>query len=300
MPKISFLHTEKTQSIFATSIFFALLIFILSMIYTPKFMAYAPSVLGLIGFLIAQFLLGLPLKIQKRFLYFLIPVFLLGLLSALWSIDVSYSLKRAFKIGGIFLGAGFLLSLLFAIPIHHIKKYMWLFPVTALIAMTFIISEIFFAFPFTSISAQAKGLERVSNAVMNRSIFCLISLSFLAMLVIAFDQTYKKIKPYAFSLLIVLMLTMIAFSEAQSSQLGFLIASCVAVFYPKSFKYSWLALGIFLGILILSAPYLAQFLFTQFADFAAQNTWLKQGYAAYRLEIWDFIARYALESPFWG
>lgn len=52
--------------------------------------------------------------------------------------------------------------------------------------------------------------------------------------------------------------------------------------------------------IMLSAPWLSQLAFNNLSETLNQESWLHQGYAGNRLEIWDFISRKALESPLLG
>lgn len=93
---------------------------------------------------------------------------------------------------------------------------------------------------------------------------------------------------------------MLALTQSQSGQLSFLIGGLTLLLFPHKMKASYviLALGIILAMFL--TPYIVTMLYDALIDDAQTIPWLKDAYAGNRLEIWEFVMRYALDSPLYG
>ena len=108
-------------------------------------------------------------------------------------------------------------------------------------------------------------------------------------------RSLKILYPLAF---VAMMITV----ESQSAQLAFIISILTAwLFFYKS-KWAWGILGALITIMIFASPFIMPWLFDNYAQSLNTMPFLGKGsgYAGGRLEIWDYVSRYALQNPFTG
>lgn len=92
----------------------------------------------------------------------------------------------------------------------------------------------------------------------------------------------------------------IAGTSSQSAQMALVLAVIMMALFPVSRPKACYALAGFVVLALAAAPVAAQILFDMLAPTIESAPWLKDGYAASRLEIWNFIAARALQSPWIG
>jgi O-antigen ligase len=81
-----------------------------------------------------------------------------------------------------------------------------------------------------------------------------------------------------------------------------LLAMLVYYLFPYRSNIVWRGSMVLLFVMILIAPYLASYLFVNFADTVNSFPIIggNQGYGGERLEIWDAVSRFALQNAFYG
>lgn len=94
--------------------------------------------------------------------------------------------------------------------------------------------------------------------------------------------------------------SMLGATESQSGQLALFVGLLFFYGFPYRHRFFYGILGVVIVVLLLSTPHLARWMFETLAAPATQSAWLSKGYAANRMEIWDFVSSYALESPWVG
>lgn len=92
-------------------------------------------------------------------------------------------------------------------------------------------------------------------------------------------------------------------TSSQSAQVSFVLGTFlfgVGPYLPLRHVWFWRT-GV--GILItglIAMPFVAPYAFAHYASFLASIGWMAEGAAPQRLELWDYVARYALQSPWVG
>ena len=101
-------------------------------------------------------------------------------------------------------------------------------------------------------------------------------------------------------LLTMALLAILYQTASQSVQLAFIVFVLFWAAFPTRFQPAWIALAILIALAVIAAPWVSQLAFKELAENFHHAPWLQNGYAAERLEIWDYVGRYALQHPFHG
>ncbi len=99
-----------------------------------------------------------------------------------------------------------------------------------------------------------------------------------------------------------LALLVLSATASQSAQLAFLLIAAVALLFPYRWPAFWYALAFVIAAAILGTPWLAEAMFAHLAPWvvAHRTQEISQAYIPNRMEIWDTVSRYALQSPWHG
>jgi O-antigen ligase len=153
--------------------------------------------------------------------------------------------------------------------------------------------------PFFLTHEVDPDVDNFSN--LNRSTIALLFFSFAsAYAVLQSGRITAKIKRILWGALAVLLAAILYKTDSQSAQLGAVLAAIMWFGFPIRSKAIWILLAVILSAAILTAPWAVQIAHNHFAEAASQSGALADAYVASRLEIWDFVARKALESPWIG
>ncbi len=229
----------------------------------------------------------------------LLIIIALNFASVLWSVDASVSLERCLKLLPVFFG-GFVLMVWAANHkeiAHTPRSYFYAIAVIIAIGALITIYDLNSDETFYRFVRNLPINEKVPSAVYNRGtvIFTLLSFSLLGY----FLYVYKSIKILIFPLSALAILMF--YTDSQSVQLSLLIGLIFFFAFPYRYKSAWLSLISILALLIITAPFLMPLLYNH-AEYINSLPFLggSMGYAGPRLEIWDFVSRYALDNPFLG
>lgn len=288
------------ESVFVAGLMMILLLMFPLSSVAPKFMAFAPALFGLVGVMGWFFVYSSPITLPKKTIVFISVVLFVAGLSALWSIDPSFTLERTGKTAAIFVGGCLAVAIALSLNAARLSSWLWLLPVFVGIAMVMNIVELAFDMPLHRLLKGIEPEKQISGAVANRSAFCVVSASFLALVVIWHHEKFAKYRTHIAGLYAALLFVMLFLSEGQSNQLALFVAAAAFFFFPYGCKKAWIALAGAVAFLIVLAPWIVQIAFHNLAAELNGIEWFRNGYAAYRLEIWDFIARYSLDSPWVG
>lgn len=291
---------EKRQDFLERGIVISMLLLPLIAFFSPRLMAYLPGVIGIIGAAGAFFLTRSRPMVPKPALFWVAAIVVLAGISALWSRDFGFALEKTAKIALIVFPGLLLLSAAATLKPERVKPYLWLLPLGVALAAAFNIIELYFDMPFHRLVRGLSQDVEIGRAPANRSIFCTV-VGFFASIPVIHQIKFQKISPHILMAgLTTLIVTMLALSEGQSSQLCFILALLSLFLFPYKFKPAWMILAAIFAVLILTAPWTVQIMFKTVAASVTKGSWLAQAYAPNRLEIWDFVARYALQSPIFG
>lgn len=258
----------------------------------PRGMAVFPGFAGLIGIAACYCAQKKFPKLNQDFLAWCSGLLVLIVLGALWGIDAGEVWERVLKSIPLLFAGLLLVSSVAEVQRPWMAGFQKHMPFIMIAAGVFCIIELStngLLYPlFHDVLAK---INDKSLAFLNRSVivFCVTA---LAIFFLDVPKRYKAI--VGILILIILFLT-----ESQSVQLAMMFAFLAALLPAQSRKLCIL-FCVAVSALILSAPFLASWLFHDVASTLDQYAWFRNGYAADRTEIWDFVSRRALERPILG
>jgi O-antigen ligase len=273
-------------------------------IVTPRILAFLPGFVALLGWVLHRWAYGYWPRFHLAACLWALGLGALLILSSLWSIAPDLTLERSIKILPVFLGGALLISLFRELDRSVLSNLAFYFPWAVILGGLICAVDLLFKAPITSLFRDVGTLRISENYYfLNRGVVCFTLFSFLALFMLQLQQWQGAMttrKTITTVLLIGLLALVLTFTASQSSQLAIVLAAAVYFLFPANRPKAWWGLAVLVAGLIILAPFLAMFLFSAAAPMVDQMPWLKNGYAASRMEIWDFVARRALESPLWG
>ncbi len=267
----------------------------------PRLLAGLPAILGIAFFLAHRVMEGNWPHISRTHLLAFAFVLLLPFASVLWSIDPGFALDRSFKIALTILPGLLLLAALNTPWADQIIPCFFRFLPLALIAGLAI--TVINLSCWGAIQVALDGFERdpdfnLSN--FNRASSVLTISLFAGLYALQRASYSDKSRRNIFAALLLLMGALLCLTDSQSAHLAFAAAILPFLFFPVQSKAAWTALWGIIFVLLLGAPFLAQVMFDLYPRELSNLDWFKYSYALERLEIWDFVSRYALQSPLYG
>ena len=282
--------TNKSNQILQSTLLAALCLTPLIGIYSPRALAYLPALIGLCG------TIGFRIIHQQwpqwRKDIFIISAIVLSIIaiSFTWTINPEKTIERLIKITPLLFGSALLFSLLQSMPNHFIERLRHYLSRTLIIAFIVLIFEL-----LTKgwIFQHLHEMEKFTHtSFLNSSIvmICLIGLPLII----------SNFKDKTTSIILVLFLITMIFTDSQTVQLALLLGLPFLWKIPVSRKEFWVALGALIITLMLAAPWIAQFGFNAIAPLVHEQSWFADAYASSRLEIWNFVSERTMEKPFVG
>ncbi len=279
---------------YALALAFAVIPFLL--ILAPRAAAFAPPVLavcGLAGY--CGINRRLPAFSRSLLVTPLVIAVAMGL-SSLWSITPAITLSQTLATFPIFLGAAILIALTQALEGKYIDFALRLLPFLLIAGGALCLVNLYGNGIFYHVLHGPE--QEYTNSKPNRSIITLFLFS-----IIALPQLLRKRDIHSGCRAAVLFAVLLAIfykTDSQAAQLGLIAASLLYFFFPYGRAWTWKLLAFGLFTVLFTAPFIAQWMFHTLTPYAITTGWLRTGYAANRMEIWDFISRRALERPFTG
>jgi O-antigen ligase len=276
-------------------------------VIAPRALGFLPALAGFSGLALSRLAYGAWPRWPIAYLRWMALLLVLMVLSALWSIDQAETLERSMKALPVLLGGAALCAFMASLPLHEIGRLITWLPRMTLIGGVFLVLNLYFeGFLYSWMGAEpfARTIEAGINlAPLNRGVmvFAFFSILSAACLFQGLQGRPAKTERRAVVLMLgVLLILMLYQTHSQSAQLSIITALLVAAVFPYRAEKAWLALSALLAALVFAAPFVAQILYIHVAPIIADFSWFKNGYAAARFEIWNFISVRILESPFWG
>ena len=270
-------------------------------VLAPRSLSFLPGVIALIGFGGHWYIHKTRLQIDKATLLIAISTFGLALLSCIWAIDPADSLERSLKLIPIFLSAVLLISFVKAQGLRFAKLFAKLLIISVLAGALYNAIELISDGWIYDALRGVEYVEKENLSHLNRGVVVITLLLFSAFTALRFSYFVKPSINYAYWIgFIALTVIAFVFSDSQSAQLAFAVGLLAFVFFPANIKSSWRIFALILGAIILASPWIAQYLFALLPIYIGDIEWFQNSYSANRLEIWDFVARYALENPLYG
>ena len=265
----------------------------------PRFYAIGPGFIGIAGLLALYIKQRTWPAIPKAF--WIIPLCLLTLssLSFFWSIAPNSSLERCIKLL-VILGTGpLLLCALREFKPAQIKPAIPLILFGLFTAALFIMFEINFG---SMLYILSRGIEDANpafgTAIYNRATVAVVLCLFPCIAIAQHIAPDRMVQLGFFAIVLIMLLS----SQSQSAQFGLIIGALIYWLFPYGRPKAWYALMAIISLLILSAPYLAMYLYDNYASTLNEAPFFRagSGYAGGRTEIWDMVSRKALENPLLG
>ncbi len=280
---------------------FCALLCLLPLIQTvaPRALGFVPPAMGIIFFCALRIFSGSWPRLSLLYVAIAVGTASLAALSALWSLNPDFALERGLKIVGV-LGGGCALYAVLRANTSWPSFLYWAFPLALIFAGLLCIFELwtngFLYHTWRGTDAANYNLSIINRAVVSFTLLLLPALGFLSLS--SCSALKKRLMQLSFLLIMIVIACM---TDSQSAHLALLVAGIFWFAFPL-FKRKAAQSGLIILICagILAGPWLVQLLYNVFADYVHTMPWLADAYAADRLEIWDFVARKALDSPIFG
>ena len=293
--------SEKLPIVYERAFIIALIALPLIGIIAPRFLGFGPPLIAAIGYIAYRVTHDAWPKISARALFWGAAFPALMCLSALWSIAPFVSLDRAMRTFPVTISGAVLLSLGLSLDKARAQEFLKFFPYVIFISGVICALEVFTQGPIYHMFHNIPHPEkRFNGAPLNRGtiVFTLCALPAIFCVMRSAEKRQRKII-YIITLSVVTALALIG-STSQSAQLGFILAILFFFLFPVKKPWTWTGLAICLAALLCVTPWLAEFMFARFAAMAQHYAWLRESYAADRMEIWNFVSQKALQRPLLG
>ncbi len=269
-------------------------------VLSPRFLAFWPGVAGFILLAAYPFVFdrqALRAAVPRPILLWLLGITALAGASSFWAIDPAFAVERTAKMALVLFG-GFLFYIVArAVPAQMVLPHIRVLGVCLLTATGLVLIELLAGFPLYKLMKDIADAQAVNHSVMNRSMVALLCLAFPFLGLLFWPQDRRMIISV---FLLVGGLALV--THSQSAQIGVILGLICFFAFPYSRAAAWRIVTILLIAGTVLAPFLAAFLFQTVSESVNTMPFLGHGsgYGGQRLEIWDAVGRYALQSPLWG
>ncbi|MGB0720712.1 MAG: O-antigen ligase family protein, partial [Bdellovibrionales bacterium] len=257
--------------------------------------------LGLIALAAYRPVFGFWPHAPKNFARLMAGIFALMLLSSIWSVDPSMTLERSSKAIAVILGGVLLIAVAVNLPRQTadiVEKYA---PYVFLASLAYCLYELYSPVRIYDLIRPDEPPSFADNlSHMNRSVV-ILTLFFL----IIFQNLRQNLQTRRNKILLGMgtlgMLAVILQTDSQGAQVGFVIGLLFCFAYPYKSGKAFAVIAGLIAAVMIAAPLIPGVLLHNLPPYIAGNTWLTSSASALpRMEIWDFIARRALQSPIIG
>ncbi|MCF8495624.1 MAG: O-antigen ligase family protein [Alphaproteobacteria bacterium] len=267
---------------------------LVSVIFVPRFLGFAPAIIGVAGYIWVRFSTGRWPAFPCALLGWMAGIIGLGLLSALWALDPGLSAERALDVAPVLLGGALFTGFALQTAKDDLSRFQRIFPLAVLVMGVLCVVELYAGAPLYKLLRP--GLTRAVNmSGLNRSVIVYTLCS-----IIALDLAWRTKNFRILAGLAAVFAAILFKTQSQSAQFALLVGGVFYLLFPVRIKAAWTWLAGFFAVLCLGAPWIAQAMFKALPPLADRHEWLRQSYASHRMEIWDFISRRALERPVLG
>lgn len=288
----------QREKIFSISFVVLLALVPVLAISVPRVLAYIPAVMGVLGFAAYYFVYGQKPVWSRPAFIIMGAMSVLMLLSCLWAIDPDQSFERVSKTVPLLLAGAMLISVSFQIKMETLEPYLRYIPVVLLISAVATCVEIALDYPFYRLIRGDDFDIDVSLSVFNRAI---ITISLLLVPALAVMRHYYSAQICLLTVL-ACVIPLLMMGESQSGQLALIVALMTYYLFPYGVKTAWPIVAGVIFALMLALPHIAMWAFSHYAAQieAVPGLGTGGGYAGARMEIWDYVSRYAMQNPLYG
>lgn len=287
------------QKLFPIAFMIALSITPVMSIHVPRFLAFWPLIIGLCGsgywFLIKKE----AFVYSKSYVAAIIGIVALCFASLTWSIAPQEAFEDAIKASAILLIGSLFISLCIAIPTHMLRPYYVFFPIGVAAAALLCSFELYNDMPIYRALRGIEPTEYLSSAVMNRGV---VFTTFSALASIFFLQGIenKKTRLNAGAMMFVSLLVMLSLTQSQSGHIALGLGVFTFLLFPCRSKLPTYCLTVIIIMCIVLSPQIVTLLHGLLIYNGQEFPWLKDAYAGNRVEVWEFVMRYAMNNPLYG
>jgi len=291
-------HTPPSKAekniLFAFCIITALIPFF--SINVPRIYSFIPGAAGFIGFALYYFFSQAKPKISKQTAIFVAITISLSALSLLWAQNFDDSKTKVVKLIALLPPQILLISLATSLNKEQLK------PLTKLLPTSFVVISIVLIFEIVTKGSLHNIIRGDSISAIadpddfNRGATALVLYAFSAF---ALMRTYLKHNIAAILIFPVITIGVLL-SESFSAQVGLALGLLFLIAFPYTSSKAHKILKFTIIILMIVSPFVTTPFYDHFGHTLQNNPVLANAYAGHRMEIWDFIGRYILESPILG
>lgn len=262
----------------------------------PKALAVYPGLIGVIFYCVYRYSLKVPLVFSKGVLALCGSIFGLASLSLLWALHFDTSLKQVTTFMMLLPPQIFLISLAARLPREHVAPYLYYYAYAIGLGSLLMMLETYWGGIAFNLIHQRPLDVPAETYEYNRGAVLMVMCSFGALAVLR-EKFNNKFMPL---IMLVPLVIALFFSESQSAQLMFIVGFAALFFFPYKYKIAWRLMKAGILFAMLAMPFIVMFGFHHITSDVANITILKDANVGPRLEIWDYISRYALEQPLSG
>jgi O-antigen ligase len=285
----------------------AIIIFV--SILMPRSLAILPGLAGLCAFAFwPLFHHGERRPLPADILMTVSAVVALAALSSLWGFDAGDVLERTGKIALVLIPGALLAGTVRSRAYGGFSGLWWVLPVATIAGAVLLCIEYRFGFPVYRLLRDIPAGQHVGTYEMNRSTVALVLIA-IPLIPLVYDRMKARGWPGGKAMAATLcyglvFIPVLLSTGSQTAQIAFFAGIVTLAAFPVRRRAAWAFLAAILCVGILSAPFVSQALFAHIPQDAAAEKglwrWLVQANVFPRLEIWDFVSRYALHSPWIG
>ena len=268
-------------------------------IHMPRMLSFLPLVFGLIMSTWWVFEEKKKLVFSKTYIKSVLAIGLLCVVSVLWSLSPWEAYKKSLVIFGILAASIPLSGLALSVDRERLKPFLWLFPAAITFAALLCSVDLFFDLPLYKMTRGIAFETEQATAVMNRGIICTV-FSYVISFLFLQHMHNEKLKLALKVMMTIGVIVMLLLTQSQSAQLAFIIAVLMMFLFPAKHSVAFKGLTVLVVLAFMLSPWIVQVAYASLFENVQSIAWLKQGYAAHRLEIWNFVTEYAMQSPLYG
>ena len=262
----------------------------------PRVYTFLPAAIASIGFGLYYFFGTYKPQISIKAAILVLITLSLSATSLLWAKHFDISKAKVIKLLALLPPQILLISFITSLTKEQLNPIAKLLPMGFLAAVGLLGFEILTKGTFYNLIRGIDASAIVDPDDFNRGAVSLSLYSF-----IIFALLGLKINKWKAALLSLLPLTIITFlSESQSAQLCMIVGLIFLFAFPYQSKIAFRSLKFLILALVFTAPFFITHIYENFAQTIQDIPGMSNAYAGIRLEIWDFISRYALQEPVHG
>ncbi len=266
----------------------------------PRFLGFGPALAGVIGLGFYCFLFRQRPVLPPQLIAASAGIAALAGASCLWAQFPEITYGKIPGVVALLITGTALPCAILTIQYRHVQKHVWMIPVGVIAAATLITLELGLEGPLYKIfrTGQETAQLPVYDHVFNRAAVTVVLSSFAAFQLMKTHLSFVRGRWVFFAAMGLMLLCV----ESQSAQLAMLTGLVFALFFPYRSRKAWTTITLLVAALIMGAPFLSIWAFKHLAPTLNEAPFLGagHGFAGARLEIWDYVSRYALQKPWLG